>query len=185
MIVTDTPLRGAFVIEPELERDERGFFARTWCERDFAAHGLDARPVQCSVSFSERAGTLRGLHYQAAPFEEVKIVRCINGAVFDVIVDLRPDSPTLARHFHIVLSAANRTMLYVPQGFAHGFQTLEDASEVEYQISEFYRPDAARGVRWNDPAFGIRWPAADRRIMSHRDQNYPDFSYPIRMTAEG
>jgi dTDP-4-dehydrorhamnose 3,5-epimerase len=183
MIFTETPLRGAFVIEPEPERDERGFFARTWCQHEFAARGLDARPVQCSVSFNPAAGTLRGLHYQAAPFEEVKIVRCTSGAVFDVIVDLRPDSPTLARHVHVVLSAANRKMLYVPRGFAHGFQTLEDASEVEYQISQFYQPAFARGVRWNDPAFEIPWPAAARRIMSERDRTFRDFVAPIRAIA--
>jgi dTDP-4-dehydrorhamnose 3,5-epimerase len=184
MIFSETPLRGAFVIDLEPVRDERGFFARVWCQREFEAQGLDARLVQRSVSFNQREGTLRGLHYQAAPFEEVKIVRCIRGAIFDVIVDLRPDSPTLAQHFHVVLSASNRRMVYVPRGFAHGFQTLEDEAEVEYQMSEFYRPERARGVRWNDPAFGISWPPVRDRIMSDRDQTYPDFTYPMKATAE-
>ena len=183
MIFTETPLRGAFVIALEPARDERGFFARSWCQREFEARGLDARIAQCSVSFNERAGTLRGLHYQAAPFDEIKIVRCTSGAVFDVIVDLRPDSPTLARHFHVLLSAANRRMLYVPRGFAHGFQTLEDATEIQYQISEFHQPASAGGVRWNDPAFEIRWPAAEHRIMTERDRTFPDFVHPMRMIA--
>jgi dTDP-4-dehydrorhamnose 3,5-epimerase len=184
MIFTETPLAGAFVIDLEPVRDERGFFARTWCELEFEARGLEARPVQCSLSFNERAGTLRGLHYQAAPFEEVKIVRCTRGAIFDVIVDLRPDSPTRGRHAHVVLSASNRRMLYVPRGFAHGLQTLADGTEVEYLISEFHQPAYARGVRWNDPAFKIQWPDVPHRIMTMRDRTYPDFMPEMTMVAE-
>lgn len=154
--------------------DERGFFARTWCRRECAAQGLKGQWVQCSISHNRRKGTLRGMHYQIAPHEEAKLVRCTMGAIFDVIIDLRPDSPTYAHHFSVVLTARNRELLYIPEGFAHGFQTLEDDTEVFYHISEFYAPDYARGVRWNDPAFGIRWPDDDR-IISERDQHYPDF----------
>lgn len=174
MIFTETPLKGAYVIDPEPAHDARGCFARTWCQWEFGARGLDARPVQCSVQFSERRGTLRGIHYQEAPFEEVKLVRCTAGAIFDVIVDLRPGSPTFAHHFHTVLSAANRRMVYVPRGFAHGSQTLEDGTEVEYQISEAYQPAHARGVRWNDPALGICWPLVACRVIGERDRSYPD-----------
>jgi dTDP-4-dehydrorhamnose 3,5-epimerase len=166
---------GAFVVEPERLADERGFFARTWCQREFAERGLETRVAQSSVSFNSHAGTLRGLHFQAPPFGEVKLVRCTAGSIFDVIVDLRPDSPTFKRHFSILLSMENRRALYIPKGFAHGFQTLEPDTEVMYQMSEFYRAEFSRGVRWNDPAFGIDWPEAERRIMNERDQNYPDF----------
>ena len=185
MIFTETPLAGAFVIDLELVRDERGFFARTWCQREFEVRGLYARPVQCSVSFNARAGTVRGLHYQAAPFEEAKIVRCIRGSIFDAIVDLRPGSPTHARHVHLVLSASNRKVLYVPRGFAHGFQTLEDETEVEYQISEFHQLAYARGVRWNDPAFEIPWPDVPQRIMTERDRTYPDYTPPANASLNG
>ena len=174
MIFTETALAGAFVIEPELLRDERGFFARTWCRREFEAHGLITRIAQCSTSFNERKGTLRGMHYQAPPAAETKIVRCTRGSIYDVIIDLRPDSPSFARHVALVLSGDNRKMLYVPAGFAHGFQTLEDATEVSYQISEFHAPEHARGVRWDDPAFAISWPE-DRRTILERDLSYPDF----------
>ncbi|PYM94888.1 MAG: dTDP-4-dehydrorhamnose 3,5-epimerase [Candidatus Rokuibacteriota bacterium] len=175
MIFTETPLKGAFVIEPEPLADARGFFARTWCQREAEQHGLNPRLVQCSVSFNRRRGTLRGLHYQAAPHEEAKLVRCTAGALHDVIVDLRRDSPTFRGHFAAGLSAKNRRMLYVPEGFAHGFQTLEDGTEIFYQMSEFYSPESARGVRWDDPAFGIVWPDADR-IINDRDRAYPDFA---------
>jgi dTDP-4-dehydrorhamnose 3,5-epimerase len=172
-------LPGAFVIDVEPLSDERGFFARTWCQREFEARGLDTRLAQCNVSFNARAGTLRGLHYQASPHEEVKLVRCTAGAIFDVIVDLRPESPTLGRHHSVVLSSVNRRSLYIPRGFAHGFQTLEDGTEVAYQMSEFHDADYARGVRWNDPAFGIEWPEAAARIMNLRDRTYPDFRHPL------
>jgi dTDP-4-dehydrorhamnose 3,5-epimerase len=175
LLFVETPLQGAFVIDLQPVSDERGFFARAWCQHEFEEHGLESRLAQCSVSFNYSAGTLRGLHYQAPPHEEVKIVRCTSGAVFDVIVDLRPNSSTYAAHHSVILSAANRRMLYIPEGFAHGFQTLEDNTEVYYQMSEFYAPDAARGVRWNDPAFGIVWPHAERLIIAERDRTYPDF----------
>jgi dTDP-4-dehydrorhamnose 3,5-epimerase len=153
--------------------DERGFFARTWCQREFETHGLESRLVQCSISFNAREGTLRGLHYQAPPHEEVKLVRCTSGAIFDVIVDLRPPSPTFGHHYSVVLSSSNRLALYVPRGFAHGFQTLEDNTEVAYQMSEFFHPESARGLRWNDPALRISWPPTARRIITERDKNYP------------
>jgi dTDP-4-dehydrorhamnose 3,5-epimerase len=176
MLLTETPLAGAYVIEPELHVDERGFFARLWSQDDFAKRNLETRIVQCSISYNRRAGTLRGMHYQAHPYQEVKIVRCTRGALFDVIIDLRRGSPTFAQHFAIVLSASNRKMLYIPHNLAHGFQTLEDDTEVTYQMSEFYRPEYARGVRWNDPAFKIEWPHADTRIMAERDSTYLDFA---------
>jgi dTDP-4-dehydrorhamnose 3,5-epimerase len=178
MIFLETPLQGAFLVELQLHADERGFFARTWCQREFEEHGLETRLVQCSVSFNQYAGTLRGLHFQAAPYEEVKLVRCTSGAIFDVIVDLRPTSPTFAGHYAVVLSPSNRRMLYVPRGFAHGFQTLENDTEVAYQMSEFYQPEHSCGVRWNDPAFGVSWPPAQNRTIAARDQSYPDFRHP-------
>jgi dTDP-4-dehydrorhamnose 3,5-epimerase len=174
MIFTETVLAGAFVIEPELLEDARGFFARTWCSREFESRGLVTRIAQCSSSFNKKKGTLRGMHYQVPPFAETKIVRCIRGSIYDVIIDLRPSSPTFARHFWAVLTAENRKMLYVPAGFAHGFQTLEDNTELFYQISEFYSSAHARGVRWDDSAFGIRWPDDERTIVD-RDRTYPDF----------
>ena len=176
MIFSDTELAGAWIVDPERLEDERGFFARTFDAAEFARRGLrDAFP-QCSVSFNARAGTLRGMHFQAEPHAEAKLVRCTAGAIFDVIVDLRPESPTRLRWLGVELSAANRRALYVPEGFAHGFQTLADASEVFYQISVPYHPASARGVRWDDPAFAIAWPAAERRILSERDRGYPDFA---------
>jgi dTDP-4-dehydrorhamnose 3,5-epimerase len=175
VIFTETRLKGAFVIEPEKLEDERGFFARTWCEREFAKHDLNARLAQCSVSFNHKRGTLHGMHYQVAPHEEAKLVRCTKGAIYDVIIDLRPDSPTFTRWIAVDLTSANRRMLYIPEGFAHGFQTLEDNTEVFYQISEFYAPECARGVRWNDPAFGIDWPEGER-VISEKDRNYLDFN---------
>jgi dTDP-4-dehydrorhamnose 3,5-epimerase len=178
MIFTETKLQGAFVIEPEKLEDERGFFARTWCQREFAERGLNPAIAQCSISFNRKRGTLRGMHYQIAPHEETKIVRCTRGAIYDVndvIIDLRADSPTFTRWLALELDAENRRMLYIPKGFAHGFQTLQDATEVLYEISEFYAPEHARGVRWDDPAFGIEWPAADR-ILTPRDRAYPNFT---------
>lgn len=175
MHFTKTPLGGAFVIDVEPREDERGLFARTFCAQEFAAHGLDARIAQASVSFNRRAGTLRGLHYQATPDGEVKLIRCTAGAIFDVILDLRPDSPTYLQHFGATLTSRERRALYIPVGFAHGFQTLADDTEVLYQMSTAYVPESARGVRWNDPAFGIAWPAASDRIMNDRDRTYPDF----------
>lgn len=175
MRFTETKLRGAFIIEPEPIEDERGFFARTWCRREFEAHGLNPQLVQCNISLNKKKGTLRGMHYQEAPHEEAKLVRCTRGAIYDVIIDLRPSSPTFKEWVPVVLTAESRCMLYVPEGFAHGFQTLEDSTEVFYQMSEFYVPECAKGVRWDDAAFNIEWPA-DKRIVSARDRQYPDFS---------
>ena len=174
MIFTETKLGGIFIITPEKLEDERGFFARTWCQREFERQGLNPRVAQCSVSFNRKRGTLRGMHYQAAPHEETKVVSCTRGAIYDVVIDLRTDSPTFTRWTAFELTSENRNMVYIPEGFAHGFQTLEDNSEVFYQISEFYAPEHGRGVRWNDPAFSIQWPEA-QRILSDRDKNYPDF----------
>lgn len=176
MIFTETSIPGAFVIEPERQIDERGFFARTWSAAEFAEHGLDARLVQCSISFNERAGTLRGMHYQLPPHAETKLVRCTRGAVHDVLVDLRASSPAFLGHVACVLSMENRRMLYVPEGVAHGYQTLEDTSEVFYQMSAAYAPTHARGVRWDDPRFGIVWPPVATRVMNERDRGYPDFT---------
>lgn len=155
--------------------DQRGFFARTYCEHEFESHGLNSRYVQCSVSFNERKGTLRGMHFQIAPYAEAKLIRCTRGAIWDVIIDLRSASPTFKQHVAVELSVENGKMLYVPEDFAHGFQTLEDHTEIFYQISQFHAPGHARGVRWNDPAFAIEWPS-DERIILDRDQSYPDFS---------
>jgi len=174
MIFKETKLKGAFIIEPERLEDERGFFARTWCQREFEAHGLNPRLVQCNISFNKKKGTLRGMHYQIAPYEETKLVRCTMGAIFDVIIALRPDSPTFKQWVAVELTAENRRMLSIPEGFAHGFQTLEDNTEVFYQMSEFYHPECARGVRWNDPAFGTEWPLSDP-ILSDKDRSFKDF----------
>lgn len=174
IIFTETKLKGAFVIDLEKHSDHRGFFARTYCQREFETHGLKSGFVQSSISLNKLKGTLRGMHYQAVPYEEAKLIRCTRGAICDVIVDLRPESSTFKQYFSAVLSAENGKMLYVPERFAHGFQTLEDNTEVFYQISQFYSPEHGRGVRWNDPAFGIAWPP-DERIILERDQCYPDF----------
>jgi dTDP-4-dehydrorhamnose 3,5-epimerase len=169
-----TKLGGAFIIEPEVIKDERGFFARTWCRRESKAFDLDADWVQCNVSFNRLSGTLRGMHYQAPPWEEIKLVRCTRGAIYDVIIDLRSDSKTLSQWVGAELTAENHHMMYVPKGFAHGFLTLADESEVFYQMSQFYSPEHAHGVRWNDPAFGIEWPI-DVKVITDRDRAYPDF----------
>jgi dTDP-4-dehydrorhamnose 3,5-epimerase len=174
MIFTKTPLEGAFLIDLEPIGDERGFFARSFCRREFEAHGLNPDLAQCNISLNLRRGTLRGMHWQVAPHQEAKLVRCTRGAIHDVIIDLRQDSPTFTAHFSADLTAVDRRMLYVPEGFAHGFLTLEDDTEVFYQMSEFFAPDAARGVRYDDPAFGIRWPR-EVLVVSDRDQSYPDW----------
>jgi dTDP-4-dehydrorhamnose 3,5-epimerase len=174
MIFTPTPLRGAWLVDIDRREDPRGFFARTWCHREFEAQGLETRLVQCSMSHNLRRGTLRGMHWQAAPHEEVKLVRCSRGAIWDVIIDLRPASPTHTHHFAVELTAADCRALYIPAGFAHGFVTLADDTDVLYQMSEYYAPGAARGVRWNDPAFGIPWPVAEP-ILHERDAHYPDY----------
>jgi dTDP-4-dehydrorhamnose 3,5-epimerase len=174
VIFRGTRFAGTFVIEPERLEDERGFFARTWCQREFETHRLNPRLVQCSISSNKRRGTLRGMHYQIAPHAEAKLVRCTSGAIYDVIVDLRPESATFAQWLGFDLTADNRRMLYIPEGFAHGFQTLEDNTEVFYQMSEFYEPESARGVRWNDPTFNIEWPLLNP-IISDKDKTYQDF----------
>ena len=174
MIFQETKLKGAFIIEPERLEDERGFFARTWCKREFKTHGLNPELVQCNISFNKKRGTLRGMHYQVAPCEEVRLVRCTIGAIYDVTIDLRPDSQTHKQWFSVELTVENRKMLYIPEGFAHGFITLEDNTEVFYQMSEFYAPECVRGVRWNDPAFNILW-TEDVVVISDRDKQYPDF----------
>jgi len=165
---------GVFEIHVEPIRDERGFFARTWCQEEFKSHGLNPKLVQCSISFNARKGTLRGLHYQVVPHAETKLVRCTRGAIYDVVLDLRPKSPTRRSWIAVVLTAEKRNMVYVPEGCAHGFLTLEDESEVHYQMSEFYDAEASRGVRWDDPAFQIAWPAKVE-VISARDQAYPNF----------
>ncbi|MGZ4147892.1 MAG: dTDP-4-dehydrorhamnose 3,5-epimerase [Actinomycetota bacterium] len=174
MIFGETRLRGAFVIELEPHEDERGFFARTWDADVFAERGLDARATQASIAYNERRGTLRGLHYQLSPFAETKLVRCTQGAIWDVIVDLRPGSETLLTWVAVELTAANRRTLYVPEGFAHGYQTLVDATEVWYQMSTPYTPDAGRGVPWDDPQLAIEWPEERERVISDRDRSWPD-----------
>jgi dTDP-4-dehydrorhamnose 3,5-epimerase len=171
---TETRLSGAFVVELDLLADERGHFARTFDVAEFAEHGLDPAVVQCNTSFNTRRGTLRGMHYQADPDGEAKLVRCTRGSIYDVAVDLRPDSGSRGRWFGAELSASNGRMLYIPTGMAHGFQTLEDGTEVHYQMSHHYVPEAARGVRFDDPAFGIEWPLPDP-IVSERDRQYADF----------
>ncbi len=173
MIFKETQLQGAFVIEPERHLDGRGFFARSFCEREFAQHDLATRFPQFNISFNACKGTLRGMHYQQSPHSEAAIVRCTVGAIFDVIVDLRPSSPTWLNSIGVTLTASNRWMLYVPDGFAHGFVTLADGSEVFYQMSAFHEPQAARGLRWDDPSLGIVWPIVPE-VISERDHNWPD-----------
>ena len=177
MTLEETRIAGVLIVRPDRIEDDRGFFARTWDEREFAARRLSAHVVQCSISFNRSRGTLRGLHYQAAPHEESKLVRCTTGAIFDVAVDLREDSPTFRSWFGVELSADNRFALYIGEGCAHGFLTLTDDAEVLYQISEFWAPQAARGARWNDPAFAIEWPG-HVAVINERDRTYPDFGAP-------
>jgi dTDP-4-dehydrorhamnose 3,5-epimerase len=174
MIFQETKLKGVFEIHLEPKADDRGFFARSFCRQEFEQHGLNPVTVQCSVSFNEKKGTLRGLHYQAHPHPETKLLRCTQGAIYDVIVDLRPSSLTFKDWIGVILTAANHHMIYVPAGCAHGFLTLEERTEIFYQMSESYYPELSRGVRWDDPAFHIDWPAQPV-IMSDRDRTYPDF----------
>ena len=185
MIFKEAKLRGAYIIEPERLEDERGFFARVFCQEEFQAHGLHFPVVQCNISYSKKKGTLRGMHYQIAPYQEAKLVRCTRGAIYDVIIDLRPDSPTFKQWLATDLTAENERMVYIPVGFAHGFQACEDGSEIFYHMSEFYHPEAARGVRWNDPAFQISWPSVEQRIISARDKNCPDFQCGFHMLQGG
>jgi dTDP-4-dehydrorhamnose 3,5-epimerase len=195
----ETRLKGAYIIEVEPIEDSRGFFARTFCSREFKAHGLKTDFVQCNLSYNKKKGTLRGMHYQVAPYEEAKLVSCIKGSIYDVIIDLRPESPTYCQWFSVVLTAPSSQFtayrspkdnlinsstahsslltahsLYIPEGFAHGFITLEDDTEVFYQMGEFYHPEAARGIRYNDPRFNIQWPV-EVEVISEKDRDYPDW----------
>jgi dTDP-4-dehydrorhamnose 3,5-epimerase len=174
MKFTETPLRGAYMVNIEPIHDERGFFARTWSEQEFGDRGLNPNLKQAALSFNHKKGTVRGMHYQIGDYQEAKLIRCVSGAIFDVIIDLRKGSPTFARYFAIVLKPEDLGMLYVPEGLAHGYQTLTDGAEVFYQMSQVYSPEHARGVRWNDPAFGIDWPET-AQVISSRDRNFPDF----------
>lgn len=188
MIFRELGVADAFLVVAERFEDRRGFFARTWCEQEFATKG-PARPlrlVQASISYNRRAGTLRGMHFQAGPSREAKIVRCTAGAIHDVVIDLRPDSPSFMKHAVAELTQANRDALYIPPGFAHGFQTLADDTEVLYQMTDFFAPELARGVRWDDPAFGIDWPDAPAgRTIIERDAAYPDFDPAICESLRG
>jgi dTDP-4-dehydrorhamnose 3,5-epimerase len=182
VIFRPTVVDGAFVIELEPRADERGSFARSFCRREFEERGLNSHVEQCNVSTNAVAGTLRGLHFQRSPHEEAKLVRCTRGALWDAVLDLRPSSPSYLRWFGVELDAERRRMVFVPEGCAHGFQTITDWAEVFYQVSGPYVPEAATGVRWDDPTFGIEWPHADRRIMSENDSSWPDY-LPPRRTA--
>jgi dTDP-4-dehydrorhamnose 3,5-epimerase len=174
MTFHETNLSGVYEVRLEPKPDERGFFARSWCQREFESNGLNPKIVQCSVSFNTRKGTLRGIHYQALPRAETKLVRCTMGAIYDVVVDLRRESPTFKDWTAVTLTAANRSMVYVPRGCGHGFLTLEDDTEIFYQMSEVYSLEASRGVRWNDPTFQIAWPG-EAVVISDRDRTYRDF----------
>lgn len=174
MIFKETKLKGAFLIEIERLKDDRGFFARSFCQEEFRKRGLEPCIAQCNISFNKKRGTLRGMHYQAAPYEEVKLVRCARGAIYDVIIDLRPESPTFKQWTGFELTAENRLMLYTPKRFAQGFQSLVDNTEVFYQMSELYHLESSRGIRWNDPVFSIKWPI-NEIILSDKDIAYKDF----------
>ncbi|MBD0291002.1 MAG: dTDP-4-dehydrorhamnose 3,5-epimerase [Thermoleophilia bacterium] len=173
MIFTETDLSGAYVVDLERREDERGFFARAWCRNEFVDAGLSPDLVQCNISYNRRRGTVRGMHYQLPPDAEVKLVRCTRGAVYDVIVDLREGSPTYTRWIGVELSGENGRALYVPEGFAHGYQTLADETETFYQVSAFYAPGAERGLRWDDPAIAIRWPLPGDPVISEKDRSWP------------
>ncbi len=174
MIFNESTLSGAFLVDLDRKEDLRGYFARVFCAEEFRAKGLNPCVAQCSISFNRRKGTLRGMHWQAAPKAEAKLIRCTRGAILDVIVDLRSNSPTRLQHITAELSCDNGRMLYIPEGFAHGFQTLANDTEVFYQMSEFFAPDCGRGARWNDPTFKIAWPLPDP-IINDRDKAWPDF----------
>lgn len=175
MIFEETKLKDAYLVKLEELTDDRGFFARSWCQREFEQHGLVAHIAQANLSFNRKKGTLRGMHYQVAPYEETKLVRCTRGAIYDVIIDLRPQSVSYRQWIGVELTDANRHMLFVPEGFAHGFQTLADSTEVSYQVSQFYTPGAEQGARYDDPAFGISWPL-DVTVMSDKDAKWPAFN---------
>lgn len=175
MIFEETKLNGSFIVHLEKNEDDRGFFARAWCKKEFEEHGLSSTLLQANIAFSRKKGTLRGMHYQVPPHEEVKLVRCIRGRIFDVIIDLRPDSSTYMEWLGVELAAGTGKMFYVPEQFAHGYQTLAKNTEVFYQVSQFYTPECERGVRWDDPAFRIDWPLKENLTISEKDQNWPDF----------
>lgn len=175
MLFKETPLAGAYIIDVEERRDDRGFFARTFCAREFEEHGLQTVVSQCNISFNYQKGTLRGMHYTVPPMNEAKLVRVVRGAIYDVIIDLRPESPTYKQHVGVELTASNRRALYIPPMFAHGFQTLEDDTEVFYQMSDFYAPGHDRGVRYDDPAFGIQWPLPVS-VIAEKDLAWAAFS---------
>jgi len=175
MVFKETRLKGAFIIEPENIIDDRGFFSRVWCQKEFEAQGLNPNIAQCNQSFNAIKGTLRGIHYQIVPYEEAKIIRCIRGKVYDVIVDLRSKSPTYLQWMGFELSSENRKMLYVPENFAHGYLTLADNTEVFYQVSQFYSPGSESGIRWDDPSINIKWPKIANLIISEKDKKWPDF----------
>jgi dTDP-4-dehydrorhamnose 3,5-epimerase len=176
MIFTETKLKGAYLIDIDKMEDDRGFFARTFCRREFEGRGLGFQFVQCNMSFNKRKGTLRGMHYQIPPRQETKLVSCIRGAIYDVILDLRPNSPTYCEWLSAVLTEENGKIMYIPEGFAHGFQTLGVDTAVFYQMSEFYHPDYSTGLRWDDPGIAIEWPYEENRIISLRDQTLPFFN---------
>lgn len=180
MLFTETKLQGAFIVDLDVKTDHRGGFARTFCTQEFAALGLKTSVVQCNLSFNHKAGTLRGMHYQLPPACETKFIRCIKGAIYDVIIDLRPDSPTYLQHIGVELTAENRRALYIPDLFAHGYQALTDGAEVMYQVSEFYTPGYERGIRYDDPAFGIEWPLAVTEI-SEKDLAWSPFQLPAKV----
>ncbi len=175
MIFTPTKLQGAFILEVKKIEDERGFFGRSWCRRELEEHGLNANVVQANVSYNKVKGTLRGMHFQKAPHQETKLVRCTRGAIYDVIIDLRPNSPTYKQWIGVELTEDNYRMLFVPEDFAHGFITLQDNTEVTYQVTQYYTPGAEGGIRWNDPAFNIKWPI-EPTVVSGKDQAHPDFA---------
>ncbi|MCC9135034.1 dTDP-4-dehydrorhamnose 3,5-epimerase [Pontibacter silvestris] len=183
MIFTETKLKGAYIIELKKIEDERGFFARAWCQNEMTEHGLADRVLQTNVSFNPKKGTLRGMHYQVKPHEESKLVRCTRGAIFDVIIDLRVSSDSYKQWLGVKLTADNYRMLYVPEGFAHGYLTLEDNTEVTYQVSEFYTPGAEQGIRWNDPAFRIEWPL-EPQLVSEKDKAHADFAGQLYESRE-
>lgn len=174
MIFQETAIKGAYLVEIERREDQRGFFARAWCKKEFEAHGLHTEFVQANLVVSKKKGTLRGLHYQMAPYEEVKLVRCARGAIFDVIVDVRPESPTFGRWLGVELDAGSLRMMYVPEGCAHGYQSLADDVEVFYQVSQIHVPEAERGVRYDDPVFGVEW-RMEPAVISEKDKSWPDY----------
>jgi dTDP-4-dehydrorhamnose 3,5-epimerase len=175
MRFAESPLRGAYVIDVEELRDARGFFARAWCAKEFKEHGLKPEMIQANISVNTKPATIRGLHYQIEPFQECKLVRCTRGAIYDVLVDMRPDSPTRGRWFGVELTAQNHRMLYVPEGCAHGYQSLVADTEVMYHVSQVYSPECERGLRWNDPSIGIDWPLRDGIVVSEKDRSWPDY----------